>query len=84
MMLAAFVLVQLLLAALLITPSLLGHHFGIWAGLLGAVVGIPVWIYLGPRAMPGFTSGIIKLLGFAALIVSLIVWIVRVIRHVIT
>lgn len=73
--------VVLLFAACSGVPFVLSRSFGIWFGLVGAVVAIVCWAYL-VRPMPGLMAGVIALTGLAALAGLLIVWIIRVIRYV--
>ena len=71
----------LLFAACVGVPIVLDRSFGVWFGFAGAVIAIACWVYL-VRPMPGFLQGIIALAGLSALVTLLIIWLVRVIRHV--
>ena len=82
LMIGTLLLILLLFGALIASPFVLARFFGIWVGLLSALAAIPAWVYLGPRPMPGFTNGIIFLLGLAVLLGALVAWIIRLIRYV--
>jgi hypothetical protein len=71
--------VVLLFSVCSVVPFLLAKSFGVWIGLMAAVVAIVCWVYL-VRPMPGFTAGIIAFFGLAVLAGLLIVWLIRVIR----
>jgi hypothetical protein len=62
-------------------PFFLGWRFGVWCGLLGAAVAIVCWIYL-IKPMPGLFQGVIAITGLFWLLGLLIIWIIRVIKHV--
>jgi hypothetical protein len=79
----ALLLVVVIFSTCLGAPVLLHSYFGDWLGLLGSVIGIVCWIYL-IRPMPGLGAGIIALSGLFALLGALVIWIVRVIQHVVT
>jgi hypothetical protein len=56
-----------LLALCTIGPQWLGWHFGPGVGVASSVAALVVWVYIGPRPMPGFLSGIICLSGLATI-----------------
>ena len=77
----ALAAIALLFAACSGVPFFLGSGFGVWFGLGGAITAVVCCVYL-VRPMPGIVQGITALTGLAALTGFLIVWIIRVIRHV--
>jgi FtsH-binding integral membrane protein len=79
----ALAIVALLFGACAAVPFVLGHHLGVWFGLLGAFVAIVCWLYL-VRPMPGLGAGLIALLGLGALLGLLISWMIKVIHHIST
>lgn len=80
-MLLAIGAIACLFAACAGVPFLLSRSFGVWFGLVGAVVAIGFWVYL-VRPMPGLMAGVISLTGLASLAGFLIAWILRAIRYV--
>jgi hypothetical protein len=82
MIIGTLALLCLLLAGLVVTPFVIKHYLGIWAGLAAAIVAIPAWIYLGPPSTKGFVPGLVGLSGLATLIGLMIGWVIGTIRHI--
>jgi hypothetical protein len=53
----------------------------VWVGVPVALGSFWVWGRFGPRPMPGFLNGILCLCGYAALLGSLIGWVVLAVLH---
>lgn len=57
-----------------ITLSRWGHP---WLGVAVAVLALPAWVYLGPRPMPGFLSGLVAVNGLILLLTMLVIAVLR-------
>lgn len=76
----SLVLLTLCLAfylALVWGPMLLSRHVGPWVGVAGALAAIPVWVFIGPRPMPGLVAGLVSVSGLAGLLFAAALAIVR-------
>ena len=58
----------LLLAFCVLGPYWAGRYFGPAIGVASSVLGLLIWVYLGPRPMPGLVPGFICILGFGFII----------------
>ena len=67
----------LLFTVCVVGPVWLARYLGAVWGVVGAVAVLPVWVYAGPRPMPGFLSGIVALGGLFTLLGCVIANVVR-------
>jgi hypothetical protein len=54
--------------------------FGPVAGIIGAVVGLGIYVWLGPPAMPGFLPGILAMWMLAASLGAMIASVIQLFR----
>lgn len=74
------VLCVALIVLLITAPIATSRFVHPWAGVVVAVLALPAWVYLGPRPMPGFLSGLIALNGLFLLLAMLVVAVIRAIH----
>jgi hypothetical protein len=71
------VLSAVLILVLIAAPIGASRFVHLWAGVGLAALALPAWVYLGPRPMPGFLSGLLAVNGLFLLLAMLIIAIVR-------
>jgi hypothetical protein len=60
-----------LMAVLVLGPIALAKYVHPLAGVAGALIALPAWLYLGPRPMPGLLGGFLCIQGFVLLLTML-------------
>jgi FtsH-binding integral membrane protein len=75
--------VLLLLVVLVTAPTVASQQVSPWVGAALALLGMFVWLWLGPRPMPGLMGGLLCLMGLGALLGVLVACIVRGIKGLI-
>ncbi len=81
-LLATLIAIWLLLGACIAAPIVATRMFNPWVGVLASLGSFCVWIWFGPRPMPGFGAGIICLGGLAAILGTMLVCLFLAIRSV--
>ena len=66
-----------MLVALVGGPLALAAFSYPWVSVAGAAVAVGVWVYFGPRPMPGFLNGIVAVGGLTLLVTMVLVRIIR-------
>lgn len=70
-------LVVLLIIGLVAGPLFASRYVHLWAGVAAAILALPVWIYFGPKPMPGFLNGLIAMNGLFLLLCMMILAVLR-------